>query len=169
MLEQLGFVLRERFYAGRDAGWGGQALEQPQCGVVVFADVDLDPEEVSGDFAREPLPPRDKLGTVGLWCRLHGEAFLEAGMHHLECRFDYARVREQLRIAGIETMAPFTDFSYLKQAFTRGETWPVAPLPTRGGIAAARESPGQGRDVSHRRGDRLAPGNSPARRRLQGF
>jgi hypothetical protein len=26
---------------------------------------------------------------------------------------------------GVETMAPFTDFPYLKQAFTRGETWAV--------------------------------------------
>jgi hypothetical protein len=27
----------------------------------------------------------------------------------------------------VETMDPFTSFSYLKQAFTRGETWPVRP------------------------------------------
>ncbi|MCA9266007.1 MAG: hypothetical protein KDA60_19235, partial [Planctomycetales bacterium] len=33
--------------------------------------------------------------------------------------------REQLARAGIETMAPFTDFPHLKQAFTAGERWPV--------------------------------------------
>lgn len=124
-LESLGFLCRERFYAGETAGWGAQVLEQPDCGIVIFADVDLSPDEVTGDFAHEPLPPRDELGTVGLWCRLHGEAFLEAGMHHLECRFDYDAVRRQLAEAGVETMPPFTDLPYLKQAFTVGEMWPV--------------------------------------------
>jgi len=127
VLELLGFQCRERFFAGREAGWGAQVLEQPEAGIVIFADVDLDAEEVAGDFAHHPLPPRNKLGTVGLWCRLHGEAFLQAGMHHLECRFDYEQARAQLKAAGIESMPPFTDFPYLKQAFTRGEMWPVDP------------------------------------------
>jgi hypothetical protein len=127
VLELLGFVCRERFYAGRTAGWGAQVLEQPDCGIVIFADVDLSPEEVAGDFAHEPLPPRDTLGTVGLWCRLHGEAFLQAGMHHLECQFDFDAAREQLRAAGVETMKPFTDMPFLRQAFSKGELWPVDP------------------------------------------
>jgi hypothetical protein len=126
-LEQLGFVCRERFYAGSEAGWGAQVLEQPDCRLVVFADVDLSPAEVAGDFAHQPLAERDQLGTVGLWCELHGEAFLEAGMHHLECQFDFDAARMQLAAVGVETLAPFTDFPFLKQAFTRGETWSVDP------------------------------------------
>jgi hypothetical protein len=94
--------------------------------VVIFADVDLSPEEVAGDFAHSELAERDELGTVGLWCELHGEAFLEAGMHHLECQFDFDAARAQLAADGIETMAPFTDFPHLRQAFTKGEMWPVA-------------------------------------------
>jgi hypothetical protein len=124
-LERAGFECRERFYAGREAGWGAQVLEQPEAGVVIFADVDLSPDEVVGDFAHEPLAPRDKLGTVGLWCKLHGEAFLAAGMHHLECQFDFDAVRRQLADAGVETMTPFTNWAHLKQAFTKGEVWPV--------------------------------------------
>ena len=127
ILEQMGFQCRERFYAGREAGWGAQVLEQPQARVVIFADVDLSPEEVAGDFAHEPLAERDELGTVGLWCELHGEAFLEAGMHHLECQFDFDAARAQLAKDGIVTMAPFTDFPYLRQAFTKGEIFPVDP------------------------------------------
>ncbi len=126
LLEQLGFQCRERFYGGAEAGWGAQVLEQPATGVVIFADVDLTAEEVSGDFAHAPLPHRDQLGTVGLWCKLHGEAVLQAGMHHLECQFDFAAARTQLAERGIKTMAPFTDFNFLKQAFTNGEVWPVA-------------------------------------------
>jgi hypothetical protein len=126
-LEQMGFHCRERFYAGREAGWGAQVLEQPQARVVIFADVDLSPEEVAGDFAHDTLAERNQLGTVGLWCELHGEAFLEAGMHHLECQFDFDAARQQLARHGIETMAPFTDFPHLKQAFTAGEVWPVEP------------------------------------------
>ena len=125
-LEQLGLRCRERFYAGREAGWGAQVLERPETGIIVFADVDLSPEEVATDFAHQPLPPRETLGTVGLWCRLHGESYLQAGMHHLECQFDFAAACEQLAAAGIESMAPFTDFPFLKQAFTVGEMWPVA-------------------------------------------
>lgn len=127
VLELMGFHGRERFYAGREAGWGAQVLEQPQAGIVVFADVDLSAEELSGDFSHEPLPSREELGTVGLWCALHGESFLQAGMHHLECQFDFDAARAQLRDMGIETMAPFTDFPFLRQAFTTGEMWPVDP------------------------------------------
>jgi len=126
VLERLGFTCRERFYGGRDAGWGAQVLEQPNCGIVIFADVDLAPDEVTGDFAHQGLESRDQLGTVGLWCKLHGEAFLQAGMHHLECQFDFSAARQQLDRAGISTMKPFTDFPFLKQAFTQGEVWPVA-------------------------------------------
>jgi hypothetical protein len=126
-LEQMGFHCRERFYAGREAGWGAQVLEQPECRIVIFADVDMSPEELMGDFSHDVLAARDELGTVGLWCELHGEAFLEAGMHHLECQFDFDASREQLAKVGVETMAPFTDFTFLRQAFTRGETWKVDP------------------------------------------
>ncbi len=126
-LEKLGFQCRERFYAGREAGWGAQVIEHPVTGVTIFADVDMSPEEVTQDFSHEPMVPRDQLGTVGLWCALHGEAFLQAGLHHLECQFDFAATRDQLKLAGIDTMPPFTDFSYLRQAFTRGEHWSVDP------------------------------------------
>ncbi|QDT54151.1 hypothetical protein Pan44_21780 [Caulifigura coniformis] len=126
ILEMMGFHCRERFYAGKEAGWGAQVLEDPMTGVVIFADVDLSPEEVAQDFSHTPLFPRDKLGTVGLWCKLHGEAFLEAGMHHLECQFDFNAAREGLKEVGVDSMKPFTDFTYLRQAFTKGEVWPVA-------------------------------------------
>jgi hypothetical protein len=142
-LEQMGFICRERFYAGRDAGWGAQVLEQPDCRIVIFADVDLSPEEVAGDFAHEPLAHRSELGTVGLWCELHGEAFLEAGMHHLECQFDFDAARAQLAAVGIETMAPFTDFPFLKQAFTKGETWPVEPARIERLLCEGRITPEQ--------------------------
>jgi hypothetical protein len=126
-LEKLGFQRRERYYAGAQAGWGAQILEQPVEGIVVFADVDLMPEETDIDFSRQRLPPVRRLGTVGLWVALHGESFLEAGMHHLEARFDFALVREQLKRSDIAGMAPFSDFEFLKQAFTEGERWQVAP------------------------------------------
>jgi len=127
IFERLGFFCRERFYAGRQAGWGAQVLEHPTTGIVIFADVDMSPDELRGDFGHQGLARRETLGTIGLWCALHGESILEAGMHHLECTFDYGLLRDQLAGAHIETMDPFTSFSYLKQAFTRGEIWPVRP------------------------------------------
>jgi len=127
MLEKLGMKCRERFYAGREAGWGAQVLENRRARIVVFADVDLAPEEVAEDFAHQPLAERDERGTVGLWCELHGEAFFEAGMHHLECQFAFDEVTRQLKDAGIDSMPPFTDLPHLRQAFTVGETWNVEP------------------------------------------
>lgn len=127
VMETLGFVCRERFYAGDEAGWGAQIMEQPHCGLIAFLDVDLLPHETAIDFAHEALPETDQLGTVGLWCALHGESILGAGMHHLEAQFEFDRLREDLARLGIDTMKPFSDAHHLRQAFTRGERWAVDP------------------------------------------
>jgi hypothetical protein len=124
-LDKLGFQKRERFYAGAEAGWGAQVSEQAATNVVIFADVDLLPEETGIDFSVRKLPLAPKLGTVGLWTGLHGESFLQAGMHHLEARFDFSSLREQLEKQGVNLMKPFSDFGFLRQAFTEGERWPV--------------------------------------------
>lgn len=155
-LEQMGFTCRERFYAGAQAGWGAQVLEHAECGLVIFADVDLSPDEVAGDFAHAGLDPRNEYGTVGLWCQLHGEAFLSAGLHHLECQFDFDAARQQLAKAGVACMEPFTDFPFLRQAFTVGQVWKVSgehlqDLVRRGVITAgqATEFATQGARGSH--------------------
>ncbi|HVU24827.1 MAG TPA: hypothetical protein VHE13_11945 [Opitutus sp.] len=140
---RLGLEKRERFYAGDEAGWGAQVMEAPAVGIVVFADVDLLPGEVDIDFAAQRLPEMKELRTVGLWCALHGDSFLQSGMHHLEARFDFARLRDQLAEEGVATMKPFSDFEFLKQAFTEGERWRVRPervdaLAQRGLITAAQ-------------------------------
>ena len=46
-------------------------------------------------------------------------------MHHLEARFDFDSLRDQLQRQGITIMKPFSDFEFLRQAFTEGERWPV--------------------------------------------
>ena len=128
IFQKLGFELRERFHAGEHAGWGAQVLEHPTTGIVIFADLDLAPDEAAQDFAHHALPDLPKLGTVGLWVALHGESILEAGMHHLEAQFEFDALRDGLKAeAGVETMAPFSDFPFLRQAFTAGERWRVAP------------------------------------------
>jgi hypothetical protein len=124
-LLKLGFEKRERYYAGAEAGWGAQISEQSTAGIVVFADVDLMPDETKIDFSSQKLAPAPRLGTVGLWTGLHGESFLEAGMHHLEARFDFELLRNQMQSCGVTMMNPFSDFEFLRQAFTEGERWPV--------------------------------------------
>ena len=127
ILETFGFRPRERFYAGAEAGWGAQVMEQPVCRFAVFADVDLSPGEVEGDFAHQPLAPRKELGTVGLWCGLHGQSMLGAGLHHLAARLAFEQATGDLDEKGVKMMRPFSDFPYLRQAFTRAERWQVAP------------------------------------------
>ena len=137
--QRFGFAARERFYAGAEAGWGAQILEHPESRVILFCDVDVSPEELDIDFANVSLEARDLLGTIGLWCALHGDSIGTAGLHHLECEFDFAAAETLLTAAGIGVMKPFTDFPMLKQAFTQPELWTVshdrlAPLIACGAI-----------------------------------
>jgi hypothetical protein len=128
LFKRLGFQLRERFHAGREAGWGAQVLAHPVTGIVIFADLDLAPDEADQDFSHCALPDLPRLNTVGLWVGLHGESLLDAGMHHLEAQFDFDLLREALLSeAAIETMKPFSNFPFLRQAFTEGERWVVSP------------------------------------------
>jgi len=126
-LQNFGFKKRERYYAGAEAGWGAQIQEHAVTGITVFADVDLMPEETEIDFSSQRLHDATVLRTVGLWCALHGDSFLQAGMHHLEARFEFENLRAQLADEGINTMNPFSNFDFLKQAFTQGERWQVNP------------------------------------------
>ena len=127
VLKIFGFQLREKFYAGKQAGWGAQVLEQPVCGLVVFSDVDLSPEELELNFLKHTLPSRHQKGTVGLWCALHGESILDAGLHHLAARFIFRDVEKDLRQEKELMLPPFSQFPHLRQAFTQGEKWTVDP------------------------------------------
>lgn len=125
ILKTFGFKKRERFYAGAEAGWGAQVMEQPEAKLIIFADVDLTPADAAVDFTVQPLADLKKPGTVGLWCALHGESILQAGMHHLEAKFDFNHLIASLKEDHIGVMPPFTDFPHLRQAFTEGELWRV--------------------------------------------
>ena len=125
LFEILGFGCRERFYAGKEAGWGAQVMENSGAGLILFLDLDLEPHELEIDFAHETLPEIEKLGTIGLWCKLHGDSIMKAGMHHLEAQFDFEKLKEDLSPLGVSMMDPFSNFSYLKQAFTHGQIWQV--------------------------------------------
>jgi hypothetical protein len=123
IFEAMDLKPRERFHAGAQAGWGAQILEDASGRVVVFADVDLASEEREADFAHQGLKVRDALGTVGLWIGLHGESILQAGMHHLAARFSFDAIRMDLQTAGVEMMKPFSNFPFLRQAFTEPQMW----------------------------------------------
>ena len=126
ILEQLGFECRELFYAGAGAGWGSQILEQPSLKSVIFADIDLAPEELDFDFAHDQgIKPLYPLRRAGLWCAMHGESMFEAGLNHLECMYDAKVFNELFAELDIPMMEPFSDFPHLYQALTVGEWWEV--------------------------------------------
>jgi hypothetical protein len=125
LFEYIGLKSRESFHAGAQAGWGAQILEDRDGRNVVFADVDLSAQEKDVDFAHIGLEMRNELGSVGLWVGLHGESILEAGMHHLAARFNFEAVREDLKAIGVGMMRPFSNFPFLKQAFTEPEKWQI--------------------------------------------
>ncbi|MBA3957771.1 MAG: hypothetical protein H0X51_05180 [Parachlamydiaceae bacterium] len=125
LFEMLGFRCRERFYAGKEAGWGAQVMEHPNCRLVLFLDVDLLPNEIEIDFRHQPLEELHEMHTVGLWCGLHGDSILKSGMHHLEAQFMFEELTRDLKNSGVGMMEPFSNFPFLKQAFTKGEMWKV--------------------------------------------
>jgi hypothetical protein len=127
LFEMVGFHCRERFYAGEEAGWGAQVMENPRAKLVLFLDVDLAAHELEDDFAHHPMPELEHLGTIGLWCALHGDSILKGGMHHLEAQFMFEELTQGLSHLHIRMMEPFSHFPYLKQAFTEGEIWRVDP------------------------------------------
>ena len=151
VLELLGFRCRERFYAGAEAGWGSQILEQPVLGTVIFADIDLAPDELEGDFAHSPeMQPLSTMRRAGLWCALHGESMLEAGINHLECTYDQQALRAQLKDIGITMMAPFSNFPHLYQELSEGEWWPVRPARIDALLAAGIITEDAARDFRER-------------------
>ncbi len=123
----MGFEIREKFYAGAEAGWGAQVLEHPVCRIIIFCDVDMAPEELDINYAENSLPDTPDPETIGLWCALHGDSIGRAGMHHLEAEFDFEQCEALHTAAGQKVMAPFTSLPMLKQAFTAAELWPVEP------------------------------------------
>lgn len=127
LLEMLGYECRELFYAGDQAGWGSQILEQPVIGSTIFADIDLAPHELGFDFAHTELELLEKHRRAGLWCAMHGESVLEAGLNHVAGLYDQQRLRHQLHNLGITMMKPFSDLPYLYQELTAGQWLPVDP------------------------------------------
>jgi len=73
---------------GAEAGWGAQVLEQPACRLR-SSPMWISRGRGAGRFPPGRVGGRDELGTVGLWCALHGESLLEAGLHHLAVRSDF--------------------------------------------------------------------------------
>lgn len=141
ILETLGYQCRELFYAGDQAGWGSQILEQPIERSTIFADVDLAPDEVDIDIGHVELPPLTRHRRAGLWCAMHGESMLEAGINHVAGMYDQVLVRSNMARRGYKMMAPFSNFGHLYQELTMGERWPVDPrrvdaLESRGHLSA---------------------------------
>ena len=65
-------------------------------------------------------------------------------MHHLEAQFDFDALRDGLKAeAGIETMPPFSDFPFLRQAFTAGERWRWRPTAPTARLETAGSTPSQ--------------------------
>jgi hypothetical protein len=128
IFEKLGYERREMLYAGELAGWGSQVLEQPVIGSTIFADVDLAPEELSVDFARDSLPDLPKHRRAGLLSELLGESILEAGLNHVAGLYDQRVLRSQLASHGLQMMQPFTNWPHLYQELTEGDWDAVDPL-----------------------------------------
>lgn len=117
LLERLGCrcAAREHMNGGGGADRGVVTLEQAAAGVRVEVEVEVSEEEARGDFAHEPLASRREAGPVELWCALHGESALGAGLYALGVRGVVS--------AGMDV---FTEMPGLKRAYEgEEEMWEV--------------------------------------------
>jgi hypothetical protein len=109
LLETLGFGPHERFHASARIGWGAQVLQQPACRMMVFVDLDTASTKDEHD----------------LWCILHGESMLIAGLYYLVSRFTPSDAVEPAGLTvgwEVETMNPFAT---LRQALAQEQAWEV--------------------------------------------
>lgn len=148
LFQVLGFEGRERLYAGVAAGWGAQVMEHP-AGLVLFLEVDLDEEEAALDYLTHELTPRNRLGIVGLWCALHGDSILKAGLHHLAVHALFSKLREDLQPSGVSFMAPFNAMEHLKQVFSKGEVWAVERARLQGLVQAKQITRNKAQKFAH--------------------
>lgn len=51
------------FFSRTTLAVGAQIVERPIEGIIIFADVDLQPNETEIAFSRNPLPPETKRGA----------------------------------------------------------------------------------------------------------
>ena len=106
ILETLGFRSHERFHAEAEVGWGARVMEQPACRMAVFVDLDLQEQ-----------------GENKLWCSLHGESTLIAGLYHFIGRFDLPETIRQVEW-DVRIRNPFANLS---QVFPQAERLSVHP------------------------------------------
>lgn len=127
LFETLGFHCREKMYAGAEAGWGAQVMENSNSGLEVLLEVDLAVDEIDIEFSHHELPELENLGLVGLWCALHGESLLQAGMHRLDSGILNENVWKDSQKTGIAMLEPLHESEQLIQGWTKGEIWGVDP------------------------------------------
>ena len=135
--------------ATRRAG-ARRCWSSPSAGIVIFADVDLTPDELTGDFAttraRRAGAARHRRPLVRAARRV-----VPAGRHAPPRRPVRLRLAARRpRRTRDQHMKPFTDFPHLRQAFTDGERWPVDRERLDALVAAGHLERGQAEEFAAR-------------------
>ena len=87
--------------------------------------MDLGVDEMDTEFSHHLLPELEKPGPIGLWCALHGESLLQAGMHRQVAWISNSQFWKDSQKTGIVLQEPLHESEQLKQGWTKGEMWGV--------------------------------------------
>ncbi len=94
ILETLGYRHRATLVRRRDAlDWAALPFDPPPGAPIIRVHFDLAPYETVDEVLRGATAPLTWHGRPGIWCALHGESILEAGLHGLSARYDPACAR----------------------------------------------------------------------------
>jgi hypothetical protein len=90
VFEILGHTGAGLAHAHDDGGWGAIVLDASATGIAphTLLCVDLAPHELTLGACAGALSPLTWLGPPGLWCGLHGESLLEAGLCSASAAYD---------------------------------------------------------------------------------
>jgi hypothetical protein len=127
LFELLGFRLLRTLHAGEEAGWGMALFRHPDLRAAVCCKVDLSAQELAQALASRPLlAAQPKLGETGLWCGLHGESLLKAGMQLLAIPLESSQLRSCCQEHGIGIVEESRAVKELLPFTTEPERWPVS-------------------------------------------
>ncbi len=102
ILETLGHAGAGLVRPHHDANWGGQIMDASATGAAPYTMlcVDLAAHEHTLGEAGAGLSPLTWLGPPGVWCGLHGESLLEAGLCCVSAAYDIEALSDARHRAG---------------------------------------------------------------------
>lgn len=94
ILETLGYRQRADLVRRNDTSdWAALPFKPPPGAPLILVNFDFGSHEIVEEVVRGSASPLTWLGRPGIWCALHGESILDAGLQGISAHYDDARAQ----------------------------------------------------------------------------